>query len=100
MNASRTLVIDWLLEEGALDEAIAYALAHSVYGIDVSPEDLDFRLSQADKIRNHLRSLGFDAFACRRVHRPVARDVRSAPRLNLSCLLKSASLKQLQASAA
>jgi hypothetical protein len=60
MNANSTLVIDWLLEEGALDEAIAYALADSVYGIDLSPEDLVFRLSQADKIRNHLRSLGFD----------------------------------------
>jgi hypothetical protein len=28
-------VIDWLIEEGAPDEAIAYALAQSVYSIDI-----------------------------------------------------------------
>jgi hypothetical protein len=60
MNANRTLVIDWLLEEGASDEAIAYALADSVYNINTGNDGLMFRLTQADKIRHHLRSLGFD----------------------------------------
>jgi hypothetical protein len=59
MNANRKLVIDWLLDEGAQDEAIAYALAQSVYAID-SPENLVFHLSLADKIRHRLRLLGFD----------------------------------------
>jgi hypothetical protein len=59
MTTSMKVAMDWLLED-APDEAIAYALAHSVYSIDDSPGDLVFRLSQADKIRSRLRSLGFD----------------------------------------
>jgi hypothetical protein len=60
MDADEKLVITWLLEEDASDEAIAFALAHSVYGIDDSSEALVFRLSQADNIRKKLRSLGFE----------------------------------------
>jgi hypothetical protein len=59
MRPERKLVIDWLLEEGAPDEAIAYALAHAIFSIDDSSEGLLFRLSQADNIRKNLRSLGF-----------------------------------------
>ena len=65
MNVNRTLVIDWILEEDAPDEAIAYALAHSVQSIDASDEGLMFRLAQADKIRKRLRSLGFDIIRLR-----------------------------------
>jgi hypothetical protein len=60
MNANKKLVINWLLEEDAPDEAAAYALAHSVYKIDDSPEALAFRLSQADNILKKLRSFGFE----------------------------------------
>ena len=58
MNANGKLVIKSLLEEGASDEAIAYALAQSIHTI-IGPEALLFRLSQADNIRENLRSLGF-----------------------------------------
>jgi hypothetical protein len=60
MTETRNLVIDWLLED-APDEAIAYALAHSVFKLDGEPEGaLSYSLSQADDIRTRLRSLGFD----------------------------------------
>jgi hypothetical protein len=66
MNADKKVVINWLLEEDAPDEAIAYALAQAVYDIDDSSLALPFRLSQADKIRKNLRSLGFEI-----VHLPL-----------------------------
>jgi hypothetical protein len=59
MNKKRNLTLDWLLEDDP-DEAIAYALADSLTQLDGHEGVLLYRLSQADKVRIRLRSLGFD----------------------------------------
>jgi hypothetical protein len=60
MTTAMKMAMEWLLED-APDEAIAYALAHSIFELDGKPEGaLHYGLSEADKIRIRLRSLGFD----------------------------------------
>jgi hypothetical protein len=60
MTTAMKLALDCLLED-APDEAIAYALADSLYDLDGKADAaLLYRLSQADTIRTKLRALGFD----------------------------------------